>query len=173
MGGKKRDDAREGSKKAAGQARKADAAAAKASAEDAKRAAAEDSEWQKGAKNSAKKYVVVCYCLTIVSLALTFWLIPTYIPNFRCTKLIRNTEKQKLPRKPSKHERRLKKKPFSPKTNRIPQAEPYRRNQKLPERSLSPSPSPSPVVVSMPHCQSLNLTVKSYRNCSVAVWMRA
>ncbi|KAI3331809.1 DUF1014-domain-containing protein [Xylariaceae sp. AK1471] len=55
MGGKKGGEAREGSKKAAGQARKADAAAAKAAAEDAKRAAAQDSEWQMGAKNSAKK----------------------------------------------------------------------------------------------------------------------
>ncbi|KAI2635010.1 DUF1014 domain protein [Xylaria nigripes] len=45
----------ENSKKAAGQARKADTAAAKAAAEDAKKAAVEDQDWQKGAKNSARK----------------------------------------------------------------------------------------------------------------------
>ncbi|KAI1825298.1 DUF1014 domain protein [Xylaria intraflava] len=45
----------ENSKKAAGQARKADAAAAKSAAEDAKKAAVEDQEWKKGAKNNAKK----------------------------------------------------------------------------------------------------------------------
>ncbi|OAA58376.1 hypothetical protein SPI_06449 [Niveomyces insectorum RCEF 264] len=43
------------SKKAQGQARKAEAAAQKAAADDARREAAEQDEWQKGAKSSAKK----------------------------------------------------------------------------------------------------------------------
>ncbi|KAI0197748.1 hypothetical protein F4808DRAFT_438000 [Astrocystis sublimbata] len=45
----------ENSKKAVGQARKADAAAAKAATEDRKNAAAEDEKWGKGAKTNAKK----------------------------------------------------------------------------------------------------------------------
>jgi len=53
MGGKKA--AGEGSKKAQGQARKADTAAQKAAAEDAKKAAAEASKWEKGAKSNAKQ----------------------------------------------------------------------------------------------------------------------
>ncbi|KAK6957768.1 hypothetical protein Daesc_000557 [Daldinia eschscholtzii] len=52
MAGKKGSD---NSKKAAGQARKAQAAADKAAAEDAKKAAAEDADWQRGAKSNAKK----------------------------------------------------------------------------------------------------------------------
>lgn len=46
----------ENSKKAAGNAKKAEAAAQKQATEDAKKAQAEASEWSKGAKNSAKKY---------------------------------------------------------------------------------------------------------------------
>lgn len=45
----------ENSKKAAGNARKADAAAKKNAAEDAKREAVEDEKWQKGSKSNAKK----------------------------------------------------------------------------------------------------------------------
>ncbi|KAI9889770.1 MAG: hypothetical protein M1814_004972 [Vezdaea aestivalis] len=53
MGGKKA--AGENSKKAQGNARKADAAAVKQAAEGQKRAKIEDEEWDKGAKSSAKK----------------------------------------------------------------------------------------------------------------------
>ena len=52
-GGKK--GGAESSKKAQGQARKADAVAQKAAAEDARRDAAESAEWQKGAKGAGKK----------------------------------------------------------------------------------------------------------------------
>ncbi|KAI5917081.1 DUF1014-domain-containing protein [Camillea tinctor] len=52
MAGKKGVD---NSKKAAGQARKAEAAANKAATETAKKAAVEDAEWSKGAKNNSKK----------------------------------------------------------------------------------------------------------------------
>jgi hypothetical protein len=52
MAGKKGAD---NSKKAAGNARKADAAAQKSAAEDARREVAEDEQWSKGAKSSAKK----------------------------------------------------------------------------------------------------------------------
>lgn len=45
----------ENSKKAAGQARKAEAAANKATAENARKEAAEDAEWSKGSKSNAKK----------------------------------------------------------------------------------------------------------------------
>lgn len=45
----------ENSKKALGQARKADKAAAKAGAEVAKKSAVEDEEWSKGQKDSGKK----------------------------------------------------------------------------------------------------------------------
>ncbi|RYP32365.1 hypothetical protein DL767_005230 [Monosporascus sp. MG133] len=45
----------ENSKKAAGQARKAEAAAQKAAAEQSKKDAAEEAEWSKGAKSNAKK----------------------------------------------------------------------------------------------------------------------
>lgn len=45
----------ENSKKAAGNAKKAEVAAQKAAAENAKKAEAEDQEWGKGAKNNAKK----------------------------------------------------------------------------------------------------------------------
>jgi len=58
MGGKKPAGGGEGSKKAQGQARKADAAAAKAAAGDASRAAAEAAEWNKGAKSNAKQSVL-------------------------------------------------------------------------------------------------------------------
>jgi hypothetical protein len=53
MGPKKQQP--ENSKKALGQARKADKAAAKVGAETAKRAAVEDEEWSKGSKDSGKK----------------------------------------------------------------------------------------------------------------------
>ncbi|KAI1769486.1 hypothetical protein GGR53DRAFT_1576 [Hypoxylon sp. FL1150] len=52
MAGKKGGD---NSKKAAGQARKAQAAADKVAAEDAKKAAVEDADWDRGAKSNAKK----------------------------------------------------------------------------------------------------------------------
>ncbi|KAI1658541.1 DUF1014-domain-containing protein [Daldinia decipiens] len=52
MAGKGGDD---GSKKAAGQARKAQTAANKAAAEKAKKAAEEAADWDRGAKNNAKK----------------------------------------------------------------------------------------------------------------------
>lgn len=59
MGGKKpAAGGGEGSKKAQGQARKADAAASKAAAGDAKREAAEAAEWNKGAKSNAKQSVL-------------------------------------------------------------------------------------------------------------------
>lgn len=54
MGGKK---GAENTKKAAGNARKAEAAAQKAAAEDANREAAQATEWSKGTKSNAKKYV--------------------------------------------------------------------------------------------------------------------
>jgi hypothetical protein len=53
MAGKKA--AGENTKKAAGNARKAEVAAQKAAAENQKKAAAEDEEWGKGAKSNAKK----------------------------------------------------------------------------------------------------------------------
>lgn len=52
-GGKK--GAESSSKKAQGQARKADAAAQKAAAEVARNEAAEQADWQKGAKGASKK----------------------------------------------------------------------------------------------------------------------
>lgn len=56
MAGKKNMGGGEGSKKAQGQARKAEQANKKAAAENAKLAAVEDAEWDKGAKKgSAKK----------------------------------------------------------------------------------------------------------------------
>lgn len=55
MGPKKQQQGAETSKKALGQARKADKAAAKAGAESAKKAAVEDEEWSKGSKDSGKK----------------------------------------------------------------------------------------------------------------------
>ncbi|KAM5348093.1 hypothetical protein ACJ41O_007917 [Fusarium nematophilum] len=45
----------ENSKKAAGNARKAEAAAQKAAADDARKEVAEEEKWQKGAKNNSKK----------------------------------------------------------------------------------------------------------------------
>ena len=54
MAGKKGSD---NSKKAAGNAKKAEAAAQKAAAEQAKKNAAEDAEWQRGAKSNSKKCV--------------------------------------------------------------------------------------------------------------------
>lgn len=57
MGGKK-GGAGENSKKAQGQARKADAAAGKKAAEDSKKAVIEEAEWDKGSKKgNAKKSV--------------------------------------------------------------------------------------------------------------------
>lgn len=47
----------ENSKKVAGNAKKAEAAAQKAAVEGAKKVAAEDEEWSKGAKSTAKKWV--------------------------------------------------------------------------------------------------------------------
>lgn len=47
----------EGSKKAQGQARKADAAASKQAAKDKQADAAEAEQWNKGAKSNAKAYV--------------------------------------------------------------------------------------------------------------------
>ena len=55
MAGKK--GAGENSKKASGNAKKAEAAAAKQAVESTKQAKAEEEEWSKGAKSSAKKYV--------------------------------------------------------------------------------------------------------------------
>ncbi|KAI1461354.1 DUF1014-domain-containing protein [Annulohypoxylon moriforme] len=52
MAGKKGGD---NSKKAVGQARKAQTAANKAAADNAKKAAAEDADWERGAKNNSKK----------------------------------------------------------------------------------------------------------------------
>ncbi|KAK5633208.1 hypothetical protein RRF57_008922 [Xylaria bambusicola] len=49
------------SKKAAGQARKAEAAAAKAAAEDAAKERAEAADWQKGAKDDSKAYVFLLF----------------------------------------------------------------------------------------------------------------
>ena len=46
---------KESSKKAAGQARKAETAAQKVAAEDAIKGAADEADWQKGSKSSAKK----------------------------------------------------------------------------------------------------------------------
>jgi hypothetical protein len=48
----------ENSKKAAGNAKKAEAAASKKAAEDAKAAVAEDKQWGKGAKDNSKAYVM-------------------------------------------------------------------------------------------------------------------
>lgn len=48
-------NAPESSKKASGQARKAEQAAAKAGAEIAKKSAVEDEDWSKGEKGSGKK----------------------------------------------------------------------------------------------------------------------
>jgi hypothetical protein len=56
MGGKK--NLGENSKKAAGQARKAEAAANKQAAKDREVASREDAEWSKGAKDNSKKYVI-------------------------------------------------------------------------------------------------------------------
>jgi len=53
MAGKKA--ASENTKKAAGNAKKAEVAAQKAAIENQKKAAAEDEEWSKGAKSNAKK----------------------------------------------------------------------------------------------------------------------
>lgn len=53
MAGKK--GAGENSKKVSGNAKKAEAAAQKAAADNAVKAQAEDEDWGKGAKNSAKK----------------------------------------------------------------------------------------------------------------------
>lgn len=54
MGGKK-GGAGENSKKAQGQARKADAAAAKGRQAAAEKEAVEDAKWQKGGKDNSKK----------------------------------------------------------------------------------------------------------------------
>ncbi|KAI1806174.1 DUF1014-domain-containing protein [Daldinia bambusicola] len=63
MAGKRGSD---NSKKAAGQARKAQTAANKAAAENAKKAAEEDVEWAKGAKNNSKKYATYLPFLLIL-----------------------------------------------------------------------------------------------------------
>jgi hypothetical protein len=55
---KKAAGAGENSKKAQGQARKAEAAAGKKAAKDREVAAQEDVEWSKGGKDSSKKYVL-------------------------------------------------------------------------------------------------------------------
>ena len=47
----------ENTKKAAGNAKKAEAAAQKAAVEDAKKESAETQKWQKGAKDTSKAYV--------------------------------------------------------------------------------------------------------------------
>lgn len=52
----KKGGAGENSKKAQGQARKADAAASKQAAKDRQAEAAEAAEWSKGAKSNAKAY---------------------------------------------------------------------------------------------------------------------
>lgn len=54
MAGKK---SAENSRKVAGNAKKAEVAAQKAAAEQAKKAAAEDADWQRGAKSNSKKCV--------------------------------------------------------------------------------------------------------------------
>lgn len=54
MAGKKA--ATENTKKASGNAKKAEAAQKKAAVENEKKAAAEDDDWGKGAKSTAKKY---------------------------------------------------------------------------------------------------------------------
>lgn len=59
----------ENSKKSAGQARKADAAAAKAAVEEEKKTAAEEQKWEKGAKNSAKKYAYRLFHVSSLMLA--------------------------------------------------------------------------------------------------------
>jgi len=48
----------ENTKKAAGNAKKAEAAAGKAAVKDAQKAREEDKEWSKGAKDDSKKYVL-------------------------------------------------------------------------------------------------------------------
>jgi len=55
----------EGSKKAQGQARKADVAASKAAAKDKQAAEAEAKDWDKGAKSNAKAYATHCYVLKL------------------------------------------------------------------------------------------------------------
>lgn len=62
MGGKKA--VGENSKKAAGQARKADAAASKKAAEDNKKAAVDEAEWDKGSKKASAKKSVYPPCGT-------------------------------------------------------------------------------------------------------------
>jgi hypothetical protein len=64
MAGKKA-AAGEGSKKAQGQARKADAAAGKKAAKEQEVAKAEDQEWSKGSKDSSKKYVAFVSILSV------------------------------------------------------------------------------------------------------------
>lgn len=59
MAGKKA--AGENSKKAAGQARKAETASNKKSAENAKAAAVEDKEWSKGSKDTSKAYATLSF----------------------------------------------------------------------------------------------------------------
>ena len=93
MAGKKASG--ENTKKAAGNARKAEAAAAKAAIEDQKRAVAEDEEWSKGAKSSAKKFVnIFTQGLLHASYLLTR----------------RGVEKPRQQRKPNSRVRRLKRK---------------------------------------------------------------
>lgn len=60
MAGKK---AQDNSKKAAGNARKADSAAKKNAAAETQREQVEDDKWQKGSKDTSKKYVHTCVCV--------------------------------------------------------------------------------------------------------------
>lgn len=62
MAGKKGQD---NSKKAAGNARKAESAAKKNAAAEAQREQAEDDKWQKGSKDTSKKYVRTCVCTRV------------------------------------------------------------------------------------------------------------
>ena len=71
MGGKNKGGGGENSKKAQGQARKADAAAGKKAAKDQQVEAAEASNWEKGAKSNAKAYVVPHALGNLLSTALT------------------------------------------------------------------------------------------------------
>lgn len=60
MAGKK---AQDNSKKAAGNARKAESAAKKNAAAETQREQVEDDKWQKGSKDTSKKYVHTCVCV--------------------------------------------------------------------------------------------------------------
>jgi hypothetical protein len=68
----KRGSTGENSKKAAGQARKAETAANKKAAKEREAEAAESSTWQKGAKDTSKKYVGHITYLELQSSFLTY-----------------------------------------------------------------------------------------------------